>query len=155
MNTIAKMIATGLGTGYSPFAPGTVGALLAAIITYYVAINTTWSELNICLAILFVVFTILGIWSANYLQDEWGHDPGKIVVDEMIGIWISMLFIPFSILNLALAFGLFRLYDIWKPGLVGKAEALDGGLGVMADDIVAGVFANLSLQLIIVIMANL
>lgn len=154
MNTLAKVIATGLGTGYSPFAPGTAGALLAAVITYFIATNTAWSALNIWLALLTIVFTVLGIWSANYLQDEWGHDPGRIVVDEMVGIWISMLFIPFSLLNLAIAFGLFRLFDIWKPWLVGKAEALDGGLGVMADDIVAGVFANIVLQLLILILAN-
>lgn len=154
MNTLAKAIATGLGTGYSPFAPGTAGAFLAAVITYFVATNTAWTTLNIWLAVLTVVFTILGIWSANYLQDEWGHDPGRIVVDEMVGIWISMLFIPFSLLNLAIAFALFRLFDIWKPWLVGKAEALDGGLGVMADDIVAGIFANIVLQLLILILAN-
>lgn len=155
MNTLAKVIATGFGTGYSPFAPGTAGALLAAVVTYCLAINADAYSLNIYLAVLTVVFTALGVWSANYLQDEWGHDPGKIVVDEMIGIWISMLFVPYSLLNLALAFGLFRLYDIWKPWLVGKAEALDGGLGVMADDVVAGIFANITLQIIILILATL
>lgn len=84
-----------------------------------------------------------------------GMIQGRIVVDEMVGIWISMIFIPFSILNLLLAFGLFRLYDIWKPWIVKKAENLDGGLGVMADDIVAGIFANVSLQFIIIMMAKL
>ena len=154
MNTLAKLIATGLGSGYMPVAPGTAGAALAAIITYLIAISSTWSNLNIILIVLSIVFTILGIWSANVLQEEWGHDPGRIVVDEMVGIWISMLFIPFSLLNLLLAFGLFRLYDIWKPWIVKKAEDLDGGLGVMADDIVAGVFANITLQFVIIVMAK-
>lgn len=151
MNTLAKLIATGLGSGYTPVAPGTAGAALAVLITYLIATFSSWPDLDITLGILSVVFTILGIWSANVLQDEWGHDPGKIVVDEMVGIWISMLFIPFSILNLLLAFGLFRLYDIWKPWIVKKAENLDGGLGVMADDIVAGVFANVTLQFILIV----
>lgn len=155
MNTLAKLIATGFGTGYAPVAPGTAGALLATVITYFIAISTNWSNLNISLAILSIIFTVLGIWSANALQSEWGHDPGRIVVDEMVGIWISMLFIPFSLLNLLLAFGLFRLFDIWKPWIVKKAEDLDGGLGVMADDIVAGVFANITLQLIVIILANI
>lgn len=154
MNTLAKLIATGLGSGYTPVAPGTAGAALAVIITYLLATFSTWPDLNITLGVLSVVFTILGIWSANILQDEWGHDPGKIVVDEMVGIWISMLFIPFSILNLLLAFGLFRLYDIWKPWIVKKAENLDGGLGVMADDIVAGVFANVTLQFILIVLTK-
>jgi len=154
MNTIAKLIATGLGSGYMPVAPGTAGAALATVITYFIAITASWSTLNIVLAVLSILFTILGIWSANVLQEEWGHDPGKIVVDEMVGIWISMLFIPFSILNLLLAFGLFRLYDIWKPWIVKKAEDLDGGLGVMADDIVAGVFANVTLQFVIIMISK-
>ena len=154
MNTLAKLIATGLGSGYMPVAPGTAGAALATIITYFIAISSSWSNLNIILIVLSIVFTILGIWSANVLQEEWGHDPGRIVVDEMVGIWISMLFIPFSLLNLLLAFGLFRLYDIWKPWIVKKAEDLDGGLGVMADDIVAGVFANITLQFVIIVMAK-
>jgi len=154
MNTLAKLIATGLGSGYAPVAPGTAGAALAAIITYFIAIYSSSSTLNIALVVLSIVFTVLGIWSANVLQDEWGHDPGKIVVDEMVGIWISMLFIPFSLLNLLLAFGLFRLYDIWKPWIVKKAENLDGGLGVMADDVVAGVFANVTLQFILIMMVK-
>ncbi len=154
MNTLAKLIATGLGSGYAPVAPGTAGAALAAIITYFIAITTSWNNLNIILGVLSIVFTILGIWSANALQDEWGEDPGRIVVDEMVGIWISMLFIPFSVLNLLLAFGLFRLYDIWKPWIVKKAENLHGGLGVMADDIVAGVFANVTLQFILIMIVK-
>jgi len=154
MNTLAKLIATGLGSGYTPVAPGTAGAALAVIITYFIATITSWTELNWILIVLSILFTVLGIWSANVLQDEWGHDPGRIVVDEMVGIWISMIFIPFSILNLLLAFGLFRLYDIWKPWIVKKAENLDGGLGVMADDIVAGVFANVTLQFILIMIAK-
>lgn len=155
MNTLAKVIATGFGSGYAPVAPGTAGALLATVITYFIANSTTWSSLNIALIALSIIFTVLGIWSANALQSEWGHDPGRIVVDEMVGIWISMLFIPFSLVNLLLAFGLFRLFDIWKPWIVKKAEDLDGGLGVMADDIVAGVFANIVLQLIVLVLANI
>lgn len=151
MNTLAKAIATGFGSGYLPVAPGTWGAALATLITYVIAVNTDAYDLNAALIILTFTFTSLGVWSANVLQDEWGHDPGKIVVDEMVGIWISMIFVPFSIVNLLLAFGLFRLYDIWKPWLVKKAESLDGGLGVMADDIVAGVFANVSIQFILVV----
>jgi len=151
MNTIAKTIATGFGSGLLPVAPGTWGAALAAVLTYIIAVLIDFGiDLDVWLIGLTIVFTALGIWSANVLQDEWGHDPGKIVVDEMVGIWISMIFVPFSIVNLLLAFGLFRLYDIWKPWLVKKAESLNGGLGVMADDIVAGVFANVTMQFILV-----
>lgn len=152
MNTLAKTIATGFGSGYLPVAPGTWGAALATLMTYVIAIGFDLGiDLNNWLIGLSIVFTVLGIWSANVLQDEWGHDPGKIVIDEMVGIWISMIFIPFSLINLLLAFGFFRLYDIWKPWIVKKAENLDGGLGVMADDIVAGVFANVTIQFILVV----
>lgn len=77
MNTLAKTIATGFGSGYLPVAPGTWGALLAALMTYVIAIYFDLGiDLNYWLIGLSVVFTVLGIWSANVLQDEWGHDPG-------------------------------------------------------------------------------
>lgn len=149
MKIIAKLIATTLGFGYTPVAPGTAGAAFATIIAYCFAAYSSWSNVNIFLITLILVFTLLGIWSANHLQDEWGHDPGKIVIDEAVGIWISLLFIPFGWLNYLLAFVLFRIFDIWKPWIIKKAENLEGGLGVMADDIVAGIFANVVLQIIV------
>ena len=74
-------------------------------------------------------------------QPVWGHDPSRIVADEMIGLWIAMIAVPFSWLNLALAFGLFRLFDIWKPMGIRRMEKFPGGWGVMLDDVLAGLYS--------------
>lgn len=75
------------------------------------------------------------------MEAEWGHDPSKVVVDEIVGVWIAMLFVPFSLLNLFLAFGLFRVFDIWKPLGIRRMEKLKGGWGVMMDDVLAGIYS--------------
>ncbi|MBI2281612.1 MAG: phosphatidylglycerophosphatase A [Bacteroidetes bacterium] len=144
-----KTIATFFGTGYSPFAPGTAGALLAALILilfHYFQIVLAYPFLFF---LLILITSLIGIYSTNKLLYVWGKDPSKIVIDEAVGMWISMFFVPFSLLNLFLAFGLFRLFDIYKPFGIKKLEQLPGGIGVMADDILAGIYANIVLQLII------
>lgn len=99
------------------------------------------------LSVLILVFFFLGVKSADELEAEWGHDPSKIVVDEMVGVWIAMLFVPFNFTNLFLAFVLFRIFDIWKPFGIRRMEALKGGWGVMMDDVLAGVYALVVMHL--------
>ena len=141
------VIATGFGSGYSPFAPGTAGAFLALLIWLPIAYLLPASLFVITLS-LTVIFTFLGIWSSNVLIPRWGKDPSRIVVDEMVGMWISLLAIGISdVYYIIGAFVLFRLFDIFKPLGIRKMEDLKGGLGVMMDDIVAGIY---SLVLIIV-----
>ena len=84
--------------------------------------------------------------SAQKLEPEWGHDPSRITVDELVGVWVAMLGVPVNWLNLLLAFGLFRLFDIWKPLGIRKLEKLPGGWGVMVDDVAAGVAAGVCLH---------
>jgi phosphatidylglycerophosphatase A len=137
------IIATGFGTGFSPFAPGTVGAALAALIWCVLAIFLPVSFLLYATIFLILLFTILGIWSSNVLEPVWGKDPSRIVVDEMVGMWIALLAVTpadhwYYIL---LAFILFRLFDIFKPCGIRKMENLKGGVGVMMDDILAGVYS--------------
>lgn len=135
------IIATGFGTGFSPFAPGTVGAALATIIWLIIAFLAP-SYLLLTTIFLIILFTILGIWSSNVLESQWGKDSSKIVVDEMVGVWIALLAVDIDNLYYALlAFILFRLFDIYKPLGIRKMENLNGGLGVMMDDIVAGVYS--------------
>lgn len=155
MKTIYKLTATALGAGYSPFAPGTMGALVGGIALWlfeaFNLISTTTTPL--LFVGLIVITTILGIIATDKLEDEWGKDPSKVVLDEVIGMWITMLFVPLSIFNLLLGFGLFRLFDIAKPLGIRKMENLKGGVGVMADDILAGIYANISLKIILYIIA--
>ena len=97
---------------------------------------------------------VLGIIATDKLEDEWGKDPSKVVLDEVIGVWIAMMFVPFSFFNVLLAFGLFRYFDIAKPLGIRKLEALNGGLGVMADDMLAGIYSNITLQIILALLAK-
>ena len=135
------VIATGFGTGFSPFAPGTVGAALATLIWY--ALSVLIPSFLLCTTILLILlFTLLGVVSANTLEPVWGKDPSRIVVDEMVGVWIALLaVIPFNWYYMLLAFILFRLFDIFKPLGIRKMEKLKGGLGVMMDDILAGIYS--------------
>lgn len=138
------LIGTGFGSGFSPLAPGTAGALLASavwmLLYYFVPFTALfWITLSLVL-----IFTIAGVWAANKLEPYWGEDPSRVVVDEMVGVWIPLLAVPNTVnwyWYVLAAFILFRAFDIVKPLGVRKMESLPGGVGVMMDDILAGVYS--------------
>lgn len=141
------IIASGFGSGFSPFAPGTVGALVAIIIWTVLFYVIPFNTLLIVTSLLIVLFTAAGIWSADKMESEWGKDPSKVVIDEMVGVWIALLAVPEgNIWYILFAFLLFRFFDIFKPLGIRKMEQLDGGIGVMADDILAGIYSFLLLM---------
>ena len=130
------IIASGFGSGFSPFAPGTAGALVAVIIWTVLFYVIPFNILLVVTSLLIVLFTAAGIWSADKLESEWGKDPSKVVVDEMVGVWIALLAVPVgNVWYILFAFLLFRFFDIFKPLGIRKMEQLEGGIGVMADDI--------------------
>lgn len=140
------IIASGFGSGFSPFAPGTVGALLAVAIWTVLFYTIPFNILILITILLIVLFTLLGIRSANVLESTWGKDPSKVVVDEMVGVWIALLAVPINnIWYILFAFLLFRFFDILKPLGIRKMENFKGGIGVMADDILAGIYSFLLL----------
>lgn len=150
MSLLAKAIATFFGSGYSPVAPGTAGALLAMVLVWPFC-SLYWPmgiSPTLLLGILIAIGTVSGVISTNILEEEWGKDPQRIVMDEAVGVWIAFLFIPYTLTYFILAFILFRIFDIWKPLGIRKIEKLKGGLGVMGDDILAGIYANIILQAI-------
>ncbi len=146
-----KIIGTGFGSGYSPVAPGTAGAFIACGILWILQAifpsqySGGWGQMQ-WLLLLIIPFFFLGVQSANRLEAVWGSDPSRIVIDEMVGVWIAMLGVPFSITNLALAFVLFRIFDIWKPLGIRKMEDFKSGWGVMMDDVLAGIYALILLH---------
>lgn len=145
-------IGTGFGSGYSPVAPGTAGAAVALLIWLALAGFMSFDVLLFVTAALAVVFTLLGIWSGNILERYWGEDPSKVVVDEMVGVWISLLAVPEGgCFYPILAFVLFRLFDIFKPFGVRKMEKFGGGLGIMMDDILAGFYGAVVILLLRVV----
>lgn len=152
--SIAKIIASGLGTGYAPKAPGTVGALLGVIIAYFlnyfllvIDIDKTllWS-INI---ILIIILLLVGVWATKEMHKEWSHDASKIVIDEIVGVYIAILFVPFHWKYYLIAFILFRFFDILKPLGIRKLDDLKGSWSVMLDDVLAGVYSLIVLQLMI------
>lgn len=135
------IIATGFGSGFWPWGPGTAGALLATIIWFGLSslLCAEWLLLVTILLILF--FYVAGVWATNRLEPYWGEDPSRVVVDEMIGVWISLLAAPAVCWPYAMAaFVLFRLFDIVKPFGVRHMESMPGGTGVMMDDVLAGMY---------------
>ncbi|MGE5424417.1 MAG: phosphatidylglycerophosphatase A [Syntrophothermus sp.] len=146
-----KLIVSGFGSGYIPLAPGTMGSL-GALIPAILILKMTSSP-NLILLILIVIFTVLGIAGAEKLKYSWGKDPSRIVVDEMVGMWISLLWIGNNNILFIAAFLLFRLFDIYKPLGIRKMEELPGGMGVMADDMLAGIYANLVIRLTVFIFS--
>ncbi len=136
------MIASGFGSGFSPVAPGTAGALLATAIWWILASVLSGTALLLTTLALIIFFTITGIYTTNAVETIWGKDPSRVVVDEMVGVWIPLLAVnETNIWYTLTAFLLFRLFDIFKPLGIRKMEELKGGIGVMMDDILAGVYS--------------
>lgn len=142
------LFATGFGSGLSRKMPGTVGTLVSLLL-FTVLHDTTWILLGIC-----VSGFIAGVWFCDQTSQKLGvHDHGGIVWDEFIGMWITMLWVPVSMGYLITAFLLFRFFDILKPWPIGPLDKrVHGGFGIMIDDVVAGIFANICLQVIIFVL---
>lgn len=144
---IPTIIATGFGSGFWPWGPGTAGAILATAI---------WLGLSLCMygwtliavtAVLVVLFTVLGTWTTRRLMPFWGDDPSRVVVDEMVGVWVALLVATDWPTALA-ALVLFRFFDILKPLGVRALDRRKGAFWVMADDLLAGVYAAVVLWIL-------
>ncbi len=146
----AGWIATGFGSGFSPRAPGTVGTLVALL--PWLWLRTL--PLPYYLAAVVSAFAI-GIWASNWVIRQSGvHDPQIVVWDEFVGLWIALTAAPTGWPWMLAGFALFRLFDIWKPWPVRWADRrVQGGLGVMLDDVLAGGYALLVLQAVAVMAA--
>jgi len=140
-----KLISTSLGIGYIGKGAGTAAAVACCICWYFLQIH----GFRAGPAIIFTtVVTLLGIWSAGKVEAIWGPDPNRVVIDEVAGMCISLLFLPVTLKYILLGLVLFRFFDIVKPLFIKKMENLPGGWGIMFDDILAGIYANILLQVV-------
>lgn len=132
------IIGTGFGAGFWPWGPGTAGAVVATAL--WLAMGTVMgpTALIMVTAALIVVFTILGTWATAKLEPYWGEDPSRVVVDEMVGVWIPLLLASDWKTALA-ALVLFRFFDIVKPLGIRRLDEKPGAFWVMGDDIAAGI----------------
>jgi phosphatidylglycerophosphatase A len=139
---LGLFIATCGYLGYVPVAPGTFGS--AAGLVVLAALRWAGSP-ALELAVIILLFAV-GVWSANAAEGHFGGvDPAPVILDEVVGMLITLAFLPVNITGGIVGFLLFRLFDVVKPWPANRLEALHGGLGVMADDAMAGVYGNVAM----------
>jgi phosphatidylglycerophosphatase A len=143
---IAKLVSTCFGIGYLQKGAGTLAALIFSMA--WLLLPEGGISFFYYIPIVLFIFGI-GVWASKIVEKEWGHDSNRIVVDEVLGMIVSLFLIPVQWKYVVVAFVLFRFFDILKPLWIRKAEALPEGWGVMTDDLLAGIYANLILQLLI------
>jgi phosphatidylglycerophosphatase A len=143
LTSIHKTIASVLGIGYIKHGSGTIASAVCCIFWFLLH-----QQNNFTGAFVFTIaVTAIGIWSAGKMENEWGHDSRRVVIDEVAGMSISLLWLPVNLNYVVAAFLLFRFFDIYKPLFINRLENLKGGWGVMLDDVLAGMYTNLILQL--------
>ncbi len=147
LNFIEKLLGSGFYTGYIPFASGTFGSL-AGLIIYYIP---GFERPEILLPAI-IILTAYGIFVGTRFEKVYGKDPSECTIDEVIGMWISLLFVPKVIWISIVVFFAWRLADIIKPFPARKLESLSGGVGIMIDDIVAGVYVLIIVHVFILIL---
>ena len=142
-----KLSATSLGIGYIGKGAGTVAAV-ACCICWYLAWAGGYPTLLLSIIITLLI-TALGVWAGNKVEPIWGKDHQRVVIDEVSGMCFSLLFLPVNVKYVLCSLILFRFFDITKPLFIRKMEDFNGGWGVMADDVLAGVYANILMQAVI------
>jgi len=146
MIKINKLISTVFGIGYVGKGGGTLASFLCCL--GWFGCFYKGNNLLIALVITVIIF-FSGVWSASKVESDWGTDSNKVVIDEVAGMCVSLLFIPVTTANILIGLLLFRFFDIVKPFFIKKMEKLPGGWGVMMDDLLAGIYANILLQIIV------
>jgi phosphatidylglycerophosphatase A len=149
---LAVFLATAGYAGYFPIAPGTVGSAVGVVL--YGVLRWVQSPVSPAAeALLILGLFTAGVWAGTIAERYFGGiDPGPIVLDEVVGMLITLAFIPVGLGGALSGFVLFRIFDVIKPFPARRLEALHGGLGVMADDAMAAIYANVALRLLIAVL---
>lgn len=137
------ILATGFGTGYGPIAPGTWGSIPGLVFAF--GLDHWAGRWAVLLGAVF--FAVAGVWAAGRAEELLKEkDPGRVVVDEIAGQMVALLFLPMTLQVLVVGFFVFRVLDVFKPWPARRLEDLPGGSGIMADDLMVGLYANLILH---------
>lgn len=145
MHTFARLVATCGYVGYAPLAPGTFGSAVGVGLWLLAVHAGAAGELA-----AIAVSMVLGVWSAGVVERALGKtDPGVVVIDEVLGMLMTLAWIPLTPLGVGVAFLVFRAFDVVKPWPASRLEGLPGGWGIMADDAMAGVYGNLAMRLFV------
>jgi phosphatidylglycerophosphatase A len=139
---LALVFATGFGSGYSPFAPGTAGSAVGILFVWAMSMFAWPGQI-----VLTIVVSVLSMVAADVAARAVGlKDPGIVVADEIAGMMVTMIAIPFTLKTVVLGFILFRVMDVLKPPPARQFEHFKGGIGIVADDLMAGVYAHIALR---------
>jgi phosphatidylglycerophosphatase A len=139
-----KLLGSGFYTGYIPIASGTFGSL-AALIIYLIP----GFEIIYIIIPVIVIFSMYGVYVGNKFEHVYGKDPAECTIDEVVGTWISYLLLPKTIGIIAITFFLWRALDIFKPFPARKLENLNGGMGIMIDDVVSGFYTLIIMHVVV------
>ena len=150
INFVEKLLGSGFYTGYIPFASGTFGSA-AGLIIYYIP----GFENPLIHTAAIVLFSIYGIYVGNKFEKIYGKDPAECTIDEVVGMWISLLLLPKKLYISIFVFVIWRAFDIIKPPPARQAEKLNGGLGIMMDDIIAGFYSAILVHIILFIITRI
>jgi phosphatidylglycerophosphatase A len=144
----ATVLATGFGAGYSPIVPGTAGSAVGLLLFWPLHGAAVEWQVAATVAVFFA-----GTAASSRVADRVGlKDPGIVVVDEIVGMWVTLLLLPLTAVTAAAGFVLFRVMDVLKPWPARDLEGLPRGWGIMADDVMAGVYANLLVRVVLLVL---
>ncbi len=150
LNFFNKLLGSGFYTGYIPFASGTFGSI-AGLLIYYIP----GFENPVIIIPAIIVFGLFGIYVGTEFEKFYGKDPSECTLDEIVGMWISLLFVPKVLWVSFLVFLIWRLFDIVKPFPARRLEKLKGGVGIMIDDVISSIYVLLLVHLFILIYSSL
>ncbi len=149
MTRLARFVSTAGHVGFLPVAPGTWGSAVGLLIL----LPLRWHGSAMAEAATMLALLAVGIWSAGVTGREMGdEDPGPVVIDEVVGMLITLLWIPVNVTGAVLGFLLFRVFDIIKPFPARQCERLPGGWGVMLDDVMAGIYGQIAMRIAVALL---
>jgi phosphatidylglycerophosphatase A len=151
MNRLAVLLATSLGAGYFPVAPGTAGSAVGVVIYLLTRHRSAPEQIG-----LLAIISVIGVWAATVAARHFGRDdPGPVVIDEVAGQLLTLLLTGVGAGGAIVGFFVFRVLDIFKPWPARRLESLHGGLGIMADDLMVAIYGNLLIRLFVLAAARL
>ncbi|HTP12962.1 MAG TPA: phosphatidylglycerophosphatase A [Bacteroidota bacterium] len=140
---LVRAFASGLFSGYSPIASGTVGSLVGLAFYWIPGFEQPYYIMPAS-----VIVFLAGIKAGDIMEQYYGHDPAEVTIDEVLGMWFTLFLLPKSVVVAVAGFFVFRILDIVKPFPAKKFDAATGGFGIMMDDVVSAFYSNLILQLV-------
>ncbi|MGA2623239.1 MAG: phosphatidylglycerophosphatase A [Bacteroidota bacterium] len=145
-----RFLATGFFAGYSPVIPGTAGSLVGLLLYALPGMENT-----LTLGAASLVMLLVGTFVSAKMEKRYGEDPSIVVIDEVVGMWISLLTLPKNLVVALMAFVWFRVYDTIKPSPARQLERLQHGWGIMLDDVAAGIYANVTVRIILLLFPRI